>query len=124
MLHPGELVRLIRKDLVFTRDVGYDMDCLFVHVRNPKTSRFARRQHGRIDDPRFILVYESLFGSLPLNEKLLVGSISLFRKQWNAIMSALGILHRQNIRGATPGLVYCGGAEQHIGMLALKTFLL
>ena len=61
MLHPGELVGLTRKDLVFPRDVGYDMDCLFVHVRNPKTSRFARRQHGRIDDPGLILVFESLW---------------------------------------------------------------
>ena len=110
MLHPGELIGLTRKDLVFPRDVGYDMDCLFVHVRNPKTSRFARRQHGRIDDAGLIMIFEKLFGSLPLNEKLFVGSISLFRKQWNAIMTALGIPHRQSIRGATPGVLRGSGA--------------
>ena len=110
MLHPGEIVGLTRKDLVFPRDVGYDMDCLFVHVRNPKTSRFARRQHGRIDDVGLIKIFECLFGNLPLSDKLFVGSISLFRKQWNAIMSALGIPCKQNVRGATPGVLRGSGA--------------
>ncbi len=58
MLHPGEMLSLTRADLVFPRDVEGDMDCLFVHVKNPKTARFARRQHGRIDDAFAIWILE------------------------------------------------------------------
>ena len=46
MLHPSEIVNLVRKDLVFPKDVAYDMPCMYVHLRNPKTARYARRQHA------------------------------------------------------------------------------
>ena len=54
MLHPAELVALTRRDLVFPEDTLGHTRSLFVHLRNPKASRFARRQHGRIDDPAAI----------------------------------------------------------------------
>ena len=54
MLHPAEIVALTRRDLVFPEDTLGHTRSLFVHLRNPKTSRFARRQHGRIDDPAAI----------------------------------------------------------------------
>ena len=40
MLHPAELVSLTRRDLVFPEDTLGHTSSLFVHLRNPKTSRF------------------------------------------------------------------------------------
>ena len=110
MLHPSEIVSLTRKDLIFPKDVAYDSLALYVHIKNPKTSRFARRQHGRIDDFETILVLEALFFQLPLSGRLFHGSITTFRKQWDAVMICLGIPHRQDQRGATPGTLRGSGA--------------
>ena len=110
MLHPSEMVALTRKDLVFPRDVGFDIPCLYVHLQNPKTARFARRQHGRIDDVQIIELAERIFGKLPMQCRLYNGSTSLFRKQWDAVMSLLGIPHRQSQRGTTPGTLRGSGA--------------
>lgn len=110
MLHPGEMIPLIRRDLVLPRDTAFDSRCMFVHVRDPKTARFARRQHGRIDDEQIIAVVDHLFGSLPLSAKLFDGSITVFRRQWNAIMSKLQIPCLQKQRGATPGVLRGSGA--------------
>ena len=110
MLHPSEIVSLIRKDLIFPKDVAYDSMALYVHIKNPKTSRFARRQHGRVDDPEIISVLEALFFTLPLSDRLYHGSLTTFRKQWDAVMVCLGIPHRQDQRGATPGTLRGSGA--------------
>ena len=110
MLHPSEIVSLIRRDLIFPKDVAYDSLALYVHIKNPKTSRFARRQHGRVDDLEIISVLEALFYNLPLDGHLFHGSITTFRKQWDAVMSCLGIPHRQDQRGATPGTLRGSGA--------------
>ena len=66
MLHPGELILLCRRDLVFPSDVANDMACMFIHLQNPKTARFARRQHARIDDSQVIRLAEAAFGRLDL----------------------------------------------------------
>ena len=95
MLHPSEMLALRRKDLVFPRDLGYEASGMFVQVNDPKTARFARRQHGRTDDPHMIWVDERIFGHLTLDQKLYPWSASSFRKQWDAVMQKLGIPHRQ-----------------------------
>lgn len=110
MLHPSEIVNLVRKDLVFPKDVAYDMPCMYVHLRNPKTARYARRQHARIDDDFVISLLEVIFKTTALDEKLYPASLSLFRKQWNAIMQSLGIPFKQECRGATPGTLTGSGA--------------
>ena len=89
MLHPSEMLSLLRKDLVFPSDVCFDTAALYIRIRDPKTARFARRQHGRIDDPEIILVAETLFGRLSADSRLYLGSMHSFRRQWNAIMSRL-----------------------------------
>ena len=104
------MIALTRKDLVFPKDVCFDMTCLYIHLQNPKTARFARRQHGRIDDAQIIHLAEQIFGDFPLHCRLYNGSISLFRKQWDAVMAHLGIPHRQAQRGATPGSLRGSGA--------------
>ena len=110
MLHPSEMLSLRRQDLVLPRDTAYDSSTMFVHVKDPKTSRFARRQHGRIDDARIIAVIDRLFSDLPLHEKLFTGTMNMFRRQWNAVMKKLNIPFRQEARGATPGVLRGSGA--------------
>ena len=110
MLHPSEMLSLTRRDLVFPRDLGFDNTSLYIHLRNPKTSRFARRQHGRIDDPIIIAVAERLFGALELDARLFKASIGVFRKQWNLLLDRLGIPYRKVDQGATPAVLRGSGA--------------
>ena len=110
MLHPAEMLALTREDLIYPKDVHYDCLSLFVRISNPKTARFARRQHGRIDDGDIIELTELIFGSLPKQSKLYSGSIGSYRRQWNAVMDRLGVPNRQADRGATPGVLRGSGA--------------
>lgn len=110
MLHPGELILLCRRDLVFPSDVANDMACMFIHLQNPKTARFARRQHARIDDSQVIRLAEAAFGSLDLGSRLFPGSMASFRRFWNSVMQRLGIPFKQSEKGATPGSLRGSGA--------------
>lgn len=110
MLHPSEMVALVRRDLVFPSDLHHDGSSLSVRIRDPKTARFARRQHGRIDDQMIIQFAEATFGSLALDSPLYPGSIQSYRRQWDAIMERLGVPHKQASRGATPGVLHGSGA--------------
>ena len=112
MLHPNEFIVLQRRDLIFPSDALEDTRVLYVHIKNPKTSRFARKQHVRIDDASVLLLARLLFESLPLDSKLFEGSIAVFRRQWNACLDHIGIPRRQADRGATPGTLRGSGATQ------------
>ena len=81
-----------------------------MRVRDPKTARFARRQHGRIDDPSIISICDVLFYDLPLEARVFAGSISTYRKQWNSILAKLEIPFQQRLHGATPGVLRGSGA--------------
>ena len=110
MLHPSEIIALRREDLIFPRDVNFDTCSLYIRVRDPKTVRFARRQHSRVDDAEIITLAEALFSGLAPSVKLYAGSMSVFRRQWNAIMQQLGVPHTQQQNGATPGVLRGSGA--------------
>ena len=110
MLHPSEMMALTRRDLVFPSDLHYDNSALYVRVKDPKTARFARRQHSRIDDASIIAVVEAVFGHLALDDRLYPGTINTFRKQWNEIMRHLGVPCKQQDKGATPGVLRGSGA--------------
>ena len=84
-LHPTEMVQLIRKDLVFPSDTLGHTRALYIHL-NPKTARFARRQHAKI------------------------GSLHSFRRLWDAALQFLGIPCRAAVKGATPGVLRGSGA--------------
>ena len=88
------------------------LEVLYIHIRNPKTSRFARRQHARVDDPTILLLARCIFFALPLDAKLFNASIAVFRRQWNSILDFLEIPRRQASRGATPGVLRGSGATQ------------
>ena len=110
LLHPAEMMVLTRRELLFPSDLCHDAPCIFVKLNNPKTARFARRQHGRIDDPWAIQILWTLFGDLSLDGKLYPYSIATFRKQWNSVMAHLGIPFSQANQGATPGVLRGSGA--------------
>ena len=110
MLHPSELVLLTRRDLVFPADNLGHTTSLFVHLRSPKTSRFARRQHGRIDDAAAIAFLFTMVGGLSRNDRIYPASLHSFRRQWDAVLGRLGLPVRAADRGATPGVLRGSGA--------------
>ena len=112
MLHPNEFIQLTRQDVVLPEDALLREQVMYIHIRNPKTARFAKRQHAKIDDPTVILLVRCIFGNLPLQAKLFDASIAVFRRQWNALMHYMHIPRRQTSRGATPGILRGSGATQ------------
>ena len=110
MLHPTEFISLRRGDLILPADAMSLDRIAYVHVRKPKTARFARRQRARLDDDITLRFLEHRFGRLPLSEKLFRGSLHTYRRQWNAIMHHLGVPYTQQSKGATPGVLRGSGA--------------
>eukprot|EP00438_Fugacium_kawagutii_P027310 Skav202710 [mRNA] locus=scaffold654:644734:649143:+ [translate_table: standard] len=110
MLHPSEMLCLCRRDLIFPDDVAMDTKSMYIRVRDPKTARFARRQHSRVDDEGVIQIAVSLYSEFGKDDRLYPASMSVFRRQWNAVMSRLGIPHSQTDQGATPGVLRGSGA--------------
>ncbi|CAE7658405.1 Clec4e [Symbiodinium microadriaticum] len=110
MLHPAEMLALTRRDLVFPADSFHHVSALFVYLKNPKTARFARRQHGKIDDFSAISVIHRIFGHLGPDDKLFPASMHTFRRLWDLVMERLGIPCRAALRGATPGVLRGSGA--------------
>lgn len=113
MLHPNEFLALRRRDLVFPHDsMMWDSDFLYVFTRNPKTARFAKRQHVRVDDRSLVQLLFCIFGRLGLDERSFPASTAVFRRQWNAVLDKLEIPRRQSDRGATPGTLRGSGATR------------
>ena len=110
MLHPSEMIPLLRQDLVFPADALSPDPVAYVHIRNPKTQRFARRQHSRLEDPSVLALLNALYFDFPLSARLFRGSMHVYRRQWNAIMARLGVPHQLAQRGATPGVLRGSGA--------------
>ena len=110
MLHPAQFLALKRQDLVLPRDALLDRPILYVHLRNPKTARFARRQHAKIEDELVIAFLDAVYGDYPLDAPLFNGSASVYRRQWDAIMDRLQIPHSRKTRGATPAVLRGSGA--------------
>ncbi|OLP77428.1 hypothetical protein AK812_SmicGene42515 [Symbiodinium microadriaticum] len=110
MLHPAEYITLTRGDLIFPSDVLSSDRICYVHIRNPKTARFARRQHARLEDNSVLTLLETLFENLPFSARLFPGSAFSFRSQWNAILRQLGIPYLKVHKGVTPGVLRGSGA--------------
>ena len=112
MLHPSEFVCLERRHLMLPRDTFFTTSALYIHLKNPKTSRFARQQHVKISDPEVIQFVDHHFGSLGLSERIYNASISAYRNQWTAIMTRLGVPCKLHNKGVTPGSLRGSGATQ------------
>jgi hypothetical protein len=110
MLHPAEFLALRRRDLVLPGDSLQHHTVVYVHVRHPKTARFARRQHAKIEDALIVRYIEMVYGGFSLDAKLFPGSASVYRRQWDRIMERLEIPHTRKHRGATPAVLRGSGA--------------
>ena len=102
MLHPNEFVHLCRQDLVFPEDALTASSTLYVHIRSPKTARFARKQHARIDDPSILHLARQLFFDLPLGSRLFDASLAVFRRQWNHLLDFLSRFLAARLSAARP----------------------
>ena len=102
MLHPCEMVPLVRQDLVFPGDAMSDNGVACIHIKNPKTQRFARRQHCRLEDSLSLRFLGSLYLHLPLHARLFRGSLHTYRR--------LGVPHTLACKGAAPGVLRGSGA--------------
>ena len=101
---------LRHSDLVFPSDALSNDRIAYVQIRHPKTARFARRQHCRLEDPVALTFLESLYFRLPWDARLFRGSPHVYRSQWNAVMSRLQVPHTLHEKGATPGVLRGSGA--------------
>ena len=110
MLHPNEYLNLSRRDLVFPEDAMLQQEVLFIYIKNPKTARFARRQHVKLDDASLLMFLRCLYFDWALDARLFPASPAVFRRQWNALFDHLGIPRRQTERGVTPGVLRGSGA--------------
>ncbi len=110
MLHPSEFLGLVRRDVLLPGDSLLGGDVFYVHIRQPKTARFARRQHCKIDDRQTLLYVQAVIGKLPPSEAVFPGSPHAYRRLWNLILSHLQIPSTQRDRGATPGVLRGSGA--------------
>ena len=94
MPHPSEYLVLNRGDLLPPED-SLSLDRVtYVYIRSPKTARFARRQHSKLEDGSVISFLKALFGHLDFDARLYPGSrhvFKTFKSQWNAMLRQLGI---------------------------------
>ena len=107
MLHPAEFLTAVRKYLLLPSDILMDvLDC-YLYIREPKTRRYARRQHGKCSDTTITLFLQWLYRSARMDEPLYPLSSSAFRTRWNCVLDFLGI---PRSLGVTPGILRGSGA--------------
>ena len=83
---------------------------IYVHLRNPKTARFARKQHVKVEDPLVVGFLDALYGGWGFSSRLYPGTASTYRRQWNAILDRIGVPHGRAQKGATPAVLRGSGA--------------
>ena len=110
MLHPAEFIHLVRSDLLLPEDTLSDSPVFYVHLRNPKTARFARKQHCKIDDPTVLAYVTAVFGSFQPSCSLFPGGPAAYRRRWNLVLGKLGVEVSMHHRGATPAVLRGSGA--------------
>ena len=110
MLHPAEFITLTRADILLPRDTLVDKAVMYIFIRCPKTSRFARRQHCKIDDPLAVQFIDRLIGDCSGSEVIFPAGTTAYRRRWNAILEKLGIPYLQQQDGCTPAVLRGSGA--------------
>lgn len=108
---PNGFIQLSRRDLVFPKDAMSTSPVMYIFIKNPKTARFARRQHTKIDDVSILVLTECVFGTFSVDQPLFGASMAVFRRQWSAVFDHLQIPRHQLNRGATPGSLRGSGAQ-------------
>ena len=110
MLHPAEFITLTRADVLLPRDTLVDKEVMYIFIRAPKTSRFARRQHCKIDDPLAVKFVDFLIGGRDGKELIFPAGVTAYRRRWNAVLGKLGIPYLQQNDGCTPAVLRGSGA--------------
>ena len=110
MLHPSEMINLYRSDLLLPSDTLVEEPVFYVFIRHPKTVRFARRQHCKIDDPLVLAFVTKVFKSLSPTTSLFPGGTHAYRSRWNSVLSRLSIPVSQRDHGCTPAVLRGSGA--------------
>lgn len=110
MLHPAEFLTLTRGDILLPRDTLVEKAVMYIFIRCPKTSRFARRQHCKVDDPLAVQFIDTLIGSRTSKELVFPAGMTAYRRRWNAFLGKLGIPYLQQQDGCTPAVLRGSGA--------------
>ena len=76
------MMALTRQDLVLPETAMSSDPVAYVHIHSPRTQRFPRRQHSRLDDPTALRLLTSLYPHLPLGKHFFRGSPHTYRRQW------------------------------------------
>ena len=114
MLHPSEMVPLVRQDIVFPEDAMSLDPVAYVHIRSPKIQRFARRQHCRLEDSLTLRFLTSLylqrrhlyvFGDRGSSSDCLAGSLEQNKDY--------GILSSRGCRAVAASETPCMVSESH-----------
>ena len=88
MLHPAEFIHLVRADILLPGNTLNESAAFFVHIRNPKTACFARKQHCKIDDPSVLAYVTAVFGTFAPSAPLFVGGTSAYRRRWDQCLAS------------------------------------
>ncbi len=93
LLRPGELLNLVRSDLLLPRDCDAGVSFAMVAIREAKT-RFshARLQNAKVDISDMLDVVDLAFGSLEGHQKLWPQSGSTLRQRFKSVLQSLQIL--------------------------------
>ena len=110
MLRPSELLLPFRRDLILPSDRGDPGGDLILRIVNPKTRRYARRQHARVTDRAIIGLCEVAFAGLPPGNRLTRFSSSAFRRVFDAILGHLRVPTGRKSGGPTPASMRGSGA--------------
>lgn len=88
---PRRISWTLRQVFLLPQDFLLGQTGFYIHIRNLKTARFARRQHCKIDDFSLLQFVDRAFGSMRSDESLFAGGPSAFRRRGNVVMQRLGV---------------------------------
>ena len=106
---PGELLALVRSDLLLPRDCDAGIGFALVAIREAKT-RFshARLQNAKVDIPDLLQIVDFAFGGLERHQKLWPQSGSTLRQRFKSVLQSLEISNIE--RCLDLGSLRAGGA--------------
>lgn len=109
LLRPGELLALVRSDLLLPRDCDAGIGFALVAIREAKT-RFshARLQNAKVDIPDLLQIVDFAFGGLERHQKLWPQSGSTLRQRFKSVLQSLEISNIE--RCLDLGSLRAGGA--------------
>ena len=92
LLRPGELLNLVRSDLLLPRDAGFGVNFGLIAIREAKT-RFthARLQNAKLDISDLLNVVDLVFGNLAPQQRLWPQSGTTLRARFRSVLESLSL---------------------------------